>query len=82
MLASHNENIDNLIGLTILKSVNSPAIFESKILEMYKYNERIDNNNNNNQSKIDKKFLDELSKFIQSAESEMDILGNKTSTQV
>jgi len=41
---------------------------------MYEYNEHIDDDNNNNQSKIDKKFLDELSKFIQSAESEMDIM--------
>jgi hypothetical protein len=44
---------------------------------MYEYNERIDGdtkNSNNNPSKIDKKFLDELSKFIQSAESEMDIM--------
>jgi signal transduction histidine kinase len=46
---------------------------------MYDYNEhtRINNNNNNNnyyQSKVDKKFLDRLSKFIQSVESEMDIM--------
>jgi signal transduction histidine kinase len=44
---------------------------------MYEYNERIDGdtkNSNNNPSKIDKKVLDELSKFIQSAESEMDIM--------
>ena len=31
-------------------------------------------NNNYYQSKMDKKFLDRLSKFIQSVESEMDIM--------
>jgi len=43
---------------------------------MYEYKEHIDGDtkNSNNPSKIDKKFLDELSKFIQSAESEMDIM--------
>jgi signal transduction histidine kinase len=42
---------------------------------MYKYNEHTDNNNNkDNPSTIDKKFLDALSEFIQSVESEMDIM--------
>jgi hypothetical protein len=44
---------------------------------MYEYNQHIDKdtkNNSNNPLKIDKKFLDELSKFIQSVESEMDIM--------
>ena len=43
---------------------------------MYEYNEHIDKDtkNSNNPSKIDKKFLDDLSKFIQSVESEMDIM--------
>ena len=43
---------------------------------MYEYDEHIDRDtkNSNNPSKIDKKFLDELSKFIQSVESEMDIM--------
>lgn len=42
---------------------------------MYEYDEDTGiNNNNNNQSKVDKKFLDRLSKFIQSVESEMDIM--------
>ena len=44
---------------------------------MYDHNEHTGINNNNNnyyQSKMDKKFLDRLSKFIQSVESEMDIM--------
>jgi hypothetical protein len=42
---------------------------------MYEYNEHTDNNNNkDNPSTIDKKFLDALSEFIQSIESEMDIM--------
>ncbi|HJT47499.1 MAG TPA: HAMP domain-containing sensor histidine kinase [Nitrososphaeraceae archaeon] len=44
---------------------------------MYEYNEHINKetkNSSNNPLKIDKKFLDELSKFIQSVESEMDIM--------
>lgn len=40
---------------------------------MYEYNERTDNNHDN-PSKIDKKFLDALSEFIQSIESELDIM--------
>jgi signal transduction histidine kinase len=40
---------------------------------MYEYNERTDNNHDN-PSKIDKKFLDALSEFIQSIESEFDIM--------
>jgi hypothetical protein len=40
---------------------------------MYEYNEYTDNNYNN-PSKIDKKFLDALSEFIKSIESEMDIM--------
>ncbi len=39
---------------------------------MYDYNKHIINNNN--PPKIGKKFLDALSKFIQSVESEMDIM--------
>jgi signal transduction histidine kinase len=45
--------------------------------KMHEHNERAGNNNNNNnyyQSKINKKFLDSLSKFIQSVESQMDIM--------
>jgi len=44
---------------------------------MYEYNEHIDKdtkNSNDNPLKIDKNFLDELSKFIQSVESEIDIM--------
>ncbi|WP_458721701.1 sensor histidine kinase [Candidatus Nitrosocosmicus sp. R] len=42
---------------------------------MYDHNERAGKcNNNHNQSKMDKIFLGKLSKFIQSVESEMDIL--------
>ncbi len=43
---------------------------------MYEHNEHTRNNNNNYYypSKIDKKFLDRLSEFIQSVESEMDIM--------
>lgn len=41
---------------------------------MYEYNEHTDNNNKDNPSTIDKKFLDALSEFIQSVESEMDIM--------
>jgi signal transduction histidine kinase len=42
---------------------------------MYDHNERAGKgNNNHNQSKMDKLFLGKLSKFIQSVESEMDIL--------
>ena len=41
---------------------------------MYGYNEYTGNNNDNNPSKIDKKFLDALYKFIQSIESEIDIM--------
>ena len=37
-------------------------------------NVQITNNNNYYQSRMDKKFLDRLSKFIQSVESEMDIM--------
>src|SRR5919197_1247666 len=40
---------------------------------MYEYNERTDNNHNN-PSKVEKKFLDALSEFIQSVEFEMDIM--------
>ena len=40
---------------------------------MYEYNEHIDGDTKS-PSKIDKKFLDGLSRFIQSAESEMDIM--------
>ena len=40
---------------------------------MYEYNKHIDNTNNN-PPKIDKKFLDALSEFIQSVESELDIM--------
>jgi signal transduction histidine kinase len=40
---------------------------------MYEYNKHIDNNNYH-PSKIDKKFLDALSEFIQLVESEMDIM--------
>jgi hypothetical protein len=39
---------------------------------MYGYNEH--NNSNSNLPKIDKKFLDALSEFMQSVESEMDIM--------
>ncbi|MBV9179661.1 MAG: HAMP domain-containing histidine kinase [Nitrososphaeraceae archaeon] len=39
---------------------------------MYEYNKYTDNHNN--PSKIDEKFLDALSKFIQSVESELDIM--------
>jgi hypothetical protein len=42
---------------------------------MCEHNEHTENNNNNYYpSKIDKKFLDRLSEFIQSVESEMDIM--------
>ena len=46
---------------------------------MYDYNKHADDNNNSNNKKdnpsgIDKKFLDALSEFIQSIESEMDIM--------
>ncbi len=42
---------------------------------MYEHNEHTENNNNNcYPSKIDKKFLDRLYEFIQSVESEMDIM--------
>src|SRR5581483_12316894 len=41
---------------------------------MYEYNKRLNNNNNNNSLKIDKEFLDSLSRFIQSVEFEMDIM--------
>ena len=42
---------------------------------MYDHNEHAGKgNNNHNQSKMDKIFLGKLSKFIQSVESEMDIL--------
>jgi hypothetical protein len=41
---------------------------------MYEYNKRTDNNHDNSPSKIDKKFLDALSEFIQSIESEIDIM--------
>jgi hypothetical protein len=43
---------------------------------MYEYDEYIDRDtkNSNNPSKIDKKFLDALSEFIQSIESELDIM--------
>ena len=51
---------------------------------MYDYDEHTGNNNNDNdnndnntnysESKMDNKFLDGLSKFIQSVESEMDIM--------
>ncbi len=42
---------------------------------MYEYNQHTDNNNNYcYPSKIDKKFLDAMSEFIQSVESEMDIM--------
>jgi signal transduction histidine kinase len=40
---------------------------------MYEYNKYTDNNHNS-PSKIDEKFLDALSKFIQSVESEIDIM--------
>ena len=40
---------------------------------MYEYDKRTDNNHDN-PSKIDKKFLDALSEFIQSIESELDIM--------
>lgn len=40
---------------------------------MHEYNKYTDNNHNN-PSKIDEKFLDALSKFIQSVESEIDIM--------
>ena len=41
---------------------------------MHECNKYTDNNNNNNPSKIDEKFLDALSKFIRSVESEIDIM--------
>ncbi|HET7389730.1 MAG TPA: HAMP domain-containing sensor histidine kinase [Nitrososphaeraceae archaeon] len=41
---------------------------------MYGYNEHPDDNNKDNSSRIDKKFLDALSGFIQSVELEMDIV--------
>ena len=42
---------------------------------MHKDNEyKVNDNNNHYPSKIDKKFLDKLSEFIQSVESEMDIM--------
>jgi two-component sensor histidine kinase len=41
---------------------------------MHEYNEYTDNNNNNNLLKIDKKFLDALFEFIQSIESEIDVM--------
>lgn len=44
---------------------------------MYEYNKNTGNkgtNNNHNQSKIDKKFLNRIYKFIHSVESEMDIM--------
>src|SRR6185437_12531973 len=42
---------------------------------MYEHDEHSENNNNNcYPSKIDKKFLDRLYEFIQSVESEMDIM--------
>src|SRR6185437_12590974 len=47
---------------------------------MHEYNERTNNNNNNininnyYSSKIDKKFIDALSEFIQSVEFEVDIM--------
>ncbi len=44
---------------------------------MHEHNERTGNNDNNNsyyQATMDKKFLDRLSKFIRSVESEMDIM--------
>src|SRR5919198_3681238 len=40
---------------------------------MYKYNEPTESNHNN-PSKVEKKFLDALSEFIQSVEFEMDIM--------
>ena len=47
----------------------------SGVKKMCEYNEHTGiNNNNYYQSKVDKKFLDRLSKFIQSVESEMDIM--------
>jgi hypothetical protein len=42
---------------------------------MYEYNEHTDNNNNN-PPKVDKKFLDTLSKFIHSVKFEMDIMSH------
>jgi nitrogen-specific signal transduction histidine kinase len=41
---------------------------------MYGYNKHSDDNNKDNSSRIDKKFLDALSGFIQSVELEMDII--------
>jgi hypothetical protein len=42
---------------------------------MHEDNKHTENNNNNvHTSKIDKEFLDRLSEFIQSVESEMDIM--------
>lgn len=41
---------------------------------MYGYNEHPDGNNKDNSSRIDEKFLDALSGFIQSVELEMDVI--------
>jgi hypothetical protein len=41
---------------------------------MYEYHKHTDDNNHNNQSKVDKKFLDLLYEFIQSVQSQIDIM--------